>query len=72
MKEGKSEVMCEQGQLYKVSKNKDGIVKKGASDEALDGLGGLLGCGLRLHEPQGNHQGARGVWPRRCGLAARF
>jgi DNA modification methylase len=28
MKEGKSEVMCEQGQLYKVSKNKDGIVKK--------------------------------------------
>jgi DNA modification methylase len=28
MKEGKSEVMCEQGQLYKVSKNKDGIVRK--------------------------------------------
>lgn len=28
MKEGKSEVMCEQGQLYKVSKDKDGIVKK--------------------------------------------
>jgi DNA modification methylase len=28
MKEGKSEVTCEQGQLYKVSKNKDGIVKK--------------------------------------------
>lgn len=28
MKEGKSEVMCEQGQLFKVSKNKDGIVKK--------------------------------------------
>lgn len=28
MKEGKSEVMCEQGQLYKVSKGKDGIVKK--------------------------------------------
>jgi site-specific DNA-methyltransferase (adenine-specific)/adenine-specific DNA-methyltransferase len=28
MKEGKSEVMCEQGHLYKVSKNKDGIVKK--------------------------------------------
>jgi len=28
LKEGKSEVMCEQGQLYKVSKNKDGIVKK--------------------------------------------
>lgn len=28
MKAGKSEVMCEQGQLYKVSKNKDGIVKK--------------------------------------------
>jgi DNA modification methylase len=28
MKEGKSEVMCEQGQLYKVSKNKDGIIKK--------------------------------------------
>jgi DNA modification methylase len=28
MKEGKSEVMCEQGQLYKVSKTKDGIVKK--------------------------------------------
>jgi len=28
MKEGKSEVMCEQGQLYKVSKTKEGIVKK--------------------------------------------
>ena len=28
MKEGKSEVMCEQGQLYKVSKNKDGVVTK--------------------------------------------
>jgi len=28
MKEGKSEVMCEQGQLFKVSKSKDGIVKK--------------------------------------------
>ena len=28
LKEGKSEVMCEQGQLYKVSKNKDGIIKK--------------------------------------------
>ncbi len=28
MKEGKSEVMCEQGQLYKVSKNKEGIIKK--------------------------------------------
>jgi site-specific DNA-methyltransferase (adenine-specific)/adenine-specific DNA-methyltransferase len=28
MKEGKSEVMCEQGQLYKVGKGKDGIVRK--------------------------------------------
>ncbi|WP_248884337.1 DNA methyltransferase [Acidithiobacillus acidisediminis] len=28
MKEGKSEVMCEQGQLYKASKNKEGIVTK--------------------------------------------
>ncbi|NGZ11483.1 MAG: site-specific DNA-methyltransferase [Nitrospira sp. LK70] len=28
MKEGKSEVMCEQGQLYKVSKGKGGIVTK--------------------------------------------
>lgn len=28
MKEGKSEVMCEQGQLYKVSKSKGGIVNK--------------------------------------------
>jgi DNA modification methylase len=28
MKEGKSEVMCEQGQLYKVSKNKDGVITK--------------------------------------------
>ncbi len=28
MKEGKSEVVCEQGQLYKVSKGKDGIVRK--------------------------------------------
>lgn len=28
LKEGKSQVLCDQGQLYKVSKNKDGIVKK--------------------------------------------
>ena len=28
MKEGKSEVMCEQGQLYKVSKGKEGVVTK--------------------------------------------
>lgn len=28
MKEGKSEVMCDQGQLYKVNKNKDGITSK--------------------------------------------
>jgi hypothetical protein len=28
MKEGNSEVMCDQGQLYKVSKSKDGIVNK--------------------------------------------
>lgn len=28
MKEGKSEVICEQGQLYKVSKSKDGIINK--------------------------------------------
>jgi DNA modification methylase len=28
MKDGKSEVMCEQGQLYKVSKNKEGVVTK--------------------------------------------
>lgn len=28
MKEGKSEVMCEQGQLYKVSKSKEGVIKK--------------------------------------------
>jgi DNA modification methylase len=28
MKEGKSEVMCEQGQLYKVSKAKDGVISK--------------------------------------------
>lgn len=28
MKEGKSEVLCEQGQLYKVTKSKDGITNK--------------------------------------------
>ena len=28
MREGKSEVMCEQGQLYKVSKNRAGVVRK--------------------------------------------
>ena len=28
LKEGKSEVTCDQGQLYKLSKNKDGVVKK--------------------------------------------
>jgi adenine-specific DNA-methyltransferase len=28
LKEGKSEVLCEQGQLYKVSKNKEGVIEK--------------------------------------------
>lgn len=28
LKEGKSEIMCEQGQLYKVGKDKEGIVRK--------------------------------------------
>lgn len=28
MREGKSEVMCEQGQLYKVTKNKEGVITK--------------------------------------------
>jgi site-specific DNA-methyltransferase (adenine-specific)/adenine-specific DNA-methyltransferase len=28
LKNGKSDVVCEQGQLYKISKNKDGVVKK--------------------------------------------
>ncbi len=28
LREGKSEVICEQGQLYKISKSKDGVVKK--------------------------------------------
>jgi DNA modification methylase len=28
LKEGKSDVICDQGQLYKISKNKDGVVKK--------------------------------------------
>ena len=28
MREGKSDVLCERGQLYKVSKNKDGVVTK--------------------------------------------
>lgn len=28
LKNGKSEVVCEQGQLYKISKSKDGVVKK--------------------------------------------
>lgn len=28
LKEGKSEVICEQGQLYKISKSKDGVVRR--------------------------------------------
>ncbi len=28
LKEGKSEVLCEQGQLYKISKNKEGVIEK--------------------------------------------
>lgn len=28
LKEGKSDVICEQGQLYKISKNKDGVVNR--------------------------------------------
>jgi hypothetical protein len=50
MKEGKSEVMCEQGQLYKVSKKQGRDRHEGTPNQALDGLGGLLGGGLRLHE----------------------
>jgi hypothetical protein len=33
-----------------------------APDQEVDRLGGLLGRGLRLREPQGDHQGARGHW----------
>jgi hypothetical protein len=67
-------VLCEQGQLYKVSKNKDGIVSDQA-DQALDRLGGLLGGGLRLPAAQGDHQGRRwarasAAWPP-AGLRAR-
>ena len=43
MKEGKSEVMCEQGQLYKVSKSKERDRGRRSAYQALDGLGGLLG-----------------------------
>ena len=56
LKNGKSEVVCEQGQLYKISKDKNGVVTKEAH-QALDRLGGLLGGRLRLHEPQGDHPG---------------
>ena len=69
LKEGKSEVVCEQGQLIKVSKDKDGVVTRESAHEAVDRLGGLLGGRLRLREPQGNHQGAEE--PRRGRRAAR-
>ncbi len=32
------------------------------ADQAMDGLGGLLGGGLRLREPQGNHQSRQAAW----------
>jgi hypothetical protein len=44
MKDGKNGVICEQGQLYKVSKSKEGIVAKERLTKPLDGLGGLLGA----------------------------
>ncbi len=56
LKDGKSDVICEQGQLYKISKSKRRREAR-ASDEPLDRLGRLLGGRLRLHGPQGNHQG---------------
>jgi hypothetical protein len=35
LKEVKSDVICDQGQLYKISKNKDGVVKKDRHDSSL-------------------------------------
>ncbi len=60
MKGGKSEVLCEQGQLYKVSKSKDGIVKK---EKLTKHWTGLLGGGFRLFATQGDYQSACGVRP---------
>ncbi len=56
MKEGKSEVVCEQGQLLKLSKDKARRHHPRRAHQTMDGLGGLLGRGFRLREPQGNHQ----------------
>ncbi len=59
LKEGKSEVVCEQGKLIKLSKDKEGVDHPRRADEEMDGLGGLLGGGFRLREPQGDHQSGK-------------
>ena len=58
LKEGKSEVVCEAGQAHQSEQGQKWRHHPRRADKALDGLGGLLGGGFRLREPQGNHQGA--------------
>ena len=43
-----------------MGKDKEGDHSEGALDQALDRLGGLLGRGLRLHEPERDQQGTGG------------
>lgn len=68
---GKSEVTCEQGKLIKlIEQRQTRRHHPRRAHEAMDRLGGLLGGGFRLREPQGNHQGGE---ESRCGrLTARY
>ena len=45
------------GQAHQVEQRQAGHHHPRRADEAVDGLGGLLGGGFRLREPEGDHQG---------------
>ena len=60
VKEGKERSDVRAGAaLQGEEKHREGIVKKERLTKPLDGLGRLLGCRFRLHEPEGDHQGAK-------------
>ena len=67
LKEGKSEVVCESRQAHQSQQGQAGRRHPRRAHEEMDGLGGLLGRGFQLREPQGNHQGREANGPERRG-----
>ena len=62
LKEGKSEVVCEARRADQDHQGQAGRHHSRCADEALDGLGGLLGGGLQLRESKRDYQGSEGRW----------